>query len=61
MSNLNKGIAKAEVDLKWDPNTGGGPVHDLDIIAAVYRAEDPYGSPPTWCTSTAAHRTARSR
>ncbi|OII63459.1 TerD-family protein [Streptomyces sp. CC53] len=45
MSSLNKGIAKAEVDLRWDPSTGGGPVHDLDIIAAVYRAEDPYGEP----------------
>ncbi|WP_374207978.1 TerD family protein [Streptomyces sp. MUM 203J] len=45
LNSLNKGSEKVEVDLKWDPNTGGGPVHDLDIIAAVYRTEDPFGDP----------------
>jgi tellurium resistance protein TerD len=45
VSTLNKGVAKVEVALKWDPSTGGGPVHDLDIIAAVYPTGDPYGEP----------------
>ncbi|URM89354.1 TerD family protein [Streptomyces sp. MRC013] len=45
MSSLNKGVEKVEVALKWDPNTGGGPVHDLDVIAAVYGAGDPAGEP----------------
>ncbi|MDT9683794.1 TerD family protein [Streptomyces sp. TRM76323] len=45
MSSLNKGVEKVEVALRWDPSTGGGPVHDLDIIAAVYGAQDPTGAP----------------
>jgi tellurium resistance protein TerD len=45
VSSLNKGVEKVEVALKWDPSTGGGPVHDLDIIAAVYGAEAPAGEP----------------
>ncbi|MCP9943977.1 TerD family protein [Streptomyces somaliensis] len=45
MSSLNKGVEKVEVALKWDPSTGGGPVHDLDVIAAVYGAGDPAGEP----------------
>ncbi|CAL9551043.1 TerD family protein [Streptomyces sp. enrichment culture] len=44
MSSLNKGVAKVEVALKWDPGTGGA-VHDLDIIAAVYGTEAPHGEP----------------
>ncbi|MFV2118892.1 TerD family protein [Streptomyces sp. Act-28] len=44
MSSPNKGVEKVEVALKWDPN-GGGPVHDLDIIAAVYAADAPTGEP----------------
>ncbi|WP_175411519.1 TerD family protein [Streptomyces sp. TRM64462] len=45
MSTLNKGVAKVEVTLKWDPSRGDGPAHDLDIIAAVYPESDPYGDP----------------
>ncbi|AOT61426.1 MULTISPECIES: TerD family protein [Streptomyces] len=44
MSSLNKGVGKVEVSLKWDPSSGG-PVHDLDIIAAVYTAQAPSGEP----------------
>ncbi len=45
MSSLNKGLRKVEVALKWDPSPIGAPVHDLDLIAATYQAEDPYGEP----------------
>ncbi|MFI9201060.1 TerD family protein [Streptomyces sp. NPDC053048] len=45
MSSLNKGIQVVEVALKWDPSPAGSPAHDLDIIAATYRAEEPYGAP----------------
>lgn len=45
MSSLNKGFDKVEVALKWNPNPSGAPAHDLDIVAATYRAEDPFGSP----------------
>lgn len=42
---LNKGIGKAQVGLRWDPSPLGAPGHDLDLIAAVYRADAPYGDP----------------
>ncbi|GHB00954.1 TerD family protein [Streptomyces termitum] len=45
MSGLNKGVGKIEVALKWDPAPSGAPVHDLDLVAAVYTAEDPHGTP----------------
>lgn len=45
MSTPNKDIDKVEVRLKWDPSPSGAPAHDLDIIAATYLAEAPYGSP----------------
>ncbi|GAA3485982.1 MULTISPECIES: TerD family protein [Streptomyces] len=45
MSSFNKGIRKAEVTLKWDPSPRGAPAADLDIVAAVYRADDPYDNP----------------
>ncbi|MET9803504.1 TerD family protein [Streptomyces sp. NPDC006368] len=45
MSSANKGVGKVEVTLKWDPSPAGAPDHDLDIIAAVYRADDPHGTP----------------
>ncbi|MCX4863975.1 TerD family protein [Streptomyces sp. NBC_00257] len=45
MSTPNKDIEKVEVRLKWDPSPHGAPPHDLDIIAATYLAEAPYGSP----------------
>ncbi|GHF65276.1 TerD-family protein [Streptomyces mashuensis] len=45
MDSLSKGIVKAEVALKWDPNPAGAPDHDLDVVAGTFRADDPYGSP----------------
>ncbi|MGH3312672.1 MAG: TerD family protein [Streptomyces sp.] len=45
VSSLNKGLGKVEVTLKWDPSPLGAPVHDLDIIAATYSTDDPYGEP----------------
>ncbi|MFF8827784.1 TerD family protein [Streptomyces sp. NPDC015131] len=45
MSSVNKGVGKVEVTLKWDPSPAGAPDHDLDIIAGVYRAEEPQGAP----------------
>ncbi|WP_314172653.1 TerD family protein [Streptomyces winkii] len=45
MSSLNKGLEKVEVKLKWDPSPMGAPVHDLDIVAATYTGDDPYGDP----------------
>ncbi|MCT2590603.1 TerD family protein [Streptomyces sp. N2-109] len=45
MSSLSKGIEKVEVTLRWDPSPPGEPDHDLDIIAATYSADDPYGRP----------------
>ncbi|WP_392673068.1 TerD family protein [Streptomyces sp. LN785] len=45
MSTPNKDIAKVEVGLRWDPSPPGAPAHDLDIIAATYPADEPYGSP----------------
>ncbi|AWZ08402.1 MULTISPECIES: TerD family protein [unclassified Streptomyces] len=45
MSGVRKGLAKVEIGLRWDPSPAGGPVHDLDIVAGVYAAADPYGRP----------------
>ncbi|MCF6521873.1 TerD family protein [Streptomyces sp. JJ36] len=45
MSGLSKGLGKVEVRLKWDPSPLGEPDDDLDIIAAVFRADDPHGTP----------------
>ncbi|MCH6159893.1 TerD family protein [Streptomyces marispadix] len=45
MSSLNKGLEKVEVALKWDPSPMGAPVHDLDLVAATYTADDPHGEP----------------
>ncbi len=45
VSGLNKGLGKVEVTLKWDPSPAGTPANDLDIIAATYSADDPYGKP----------------
>ncbi|MEU3692523.1 TerD family protein [Streptomyces narbonensis] len=45
MSGLNKGVAKVEVTLKWDPAPTGAPAHDLDLVAGVFTADDPHGSP----------------
>ncbi|MFG2538027.1 TerD family protein [Streptomyces sp. NPDC048511] len=45
MSTPNKDIEKVEVSVKWDPSDFGEPANDLDIIAATYGTEAPYGSP----------------
>ncbi|ONK12555.1 TerD family protein [Streptomyces sp. MP131-18] len=45
MSGPSKGIEKADVQIKWDPSPSGAAAHDLDIIAATYRADDPHGAP----------------
>lgn len=45
MSSLTKGLGKVQVKIQWDPSPAGMPVSDLDLIAATYRAEDPYGPP----------------
>ncbi|GAA3836396.1 TerD family protein [Streptomyces chiangmaiensis] len=45
MSDLNKGIRKVELAVKWDPSPSGQPPTDLDIVAATYLASDPYGNP----------------
>ncbi|MFJ5711874.1 MULTISPECIES: TerD family protein [unclassified Streptomyces] len=45
MSGLNKGVGKVEVALKWDPAPAGAPAHDLDLVAAVFTADDPHGTP----------------
>ncbi|MEV4442442.1 TerD family protein [Streptomyces sp. NPDC049577] len=45
VNGLNKGLGKIEIQLKWDPSPTGEPDHDLDLVAATYRADDPYGRP----------------
>lgn len=45
MSDFNKGIRKIEVGLQWDPSPAGQPPTDLDIIAATFTVDDPYGTP----------------
>ncbi|MFD5034671.1 TerD family protein [Streptomyces sp. NPDC058405] len=45
MSSLNRGVAKVEVTLKWDPSPLGRPPHDLDLVAATYTSDDPSGKP----------------
>ncbi|MEV0323195.1 TerD family protein [Streptomyces sp. NPDC050658] len=45
VSRVSKGIQKVEVGLKWDPSPIGDAPYDLDIIAATYSADAPYGSP----------------
>ncbi|MFD9795631.1 TerD family protein [Streptomyces sp. NPDC059070] len=45
MTGFGKGLDKVDVALRWDPSPVGSPPHDLDVIAAVYRASDPYGDP----------------
>ena len=39
------GVEKAEIRLKWDPSPVGLPPHHLDIVAATYAADAPYGRP----------------
>ncbi|MDX2680394.1 TerD family protein [Streptomyces sp. NY05-11A] len=45
MSSDNHGVGKAEVRLKWDPSPWDQPPHHLDIIAATYSADAPFGRP----------------
>lgn len=45
MNGLSKGIRKVEVALKWDPSPMGQQPTDLDLIAATYGRDDPYGTP----------------
>ncbi|MER6098193.1 TerD family protein [Streptomyces sp. NPDC001728] len=45
MSGLSKGVGRVEVALKWDPAPAGAPVHDLDLVAGVFTADDPTGVP----------------
>ncbi|MBV7700561.1 TerD family protein [Streptomyces sp. TRM70350] len=45
MSSDSKGLWRVEVRLKWDPSPWNQPPHHLDIIAATYSADAPYGRP----------------
>ncbi|MFD5413626.1 TerD family protein [Streptomyces nojiriensis] len=45
MTGVRKGLAKVEFALRWDPSPAGTPANDLDIVAAVYGASDPHGTP----------------
>ncbi|WP_049565426.1 TerD family protein [Streptomyces sp. SBT349] len=45
MSGANKGIARAEVAVRWDPSPSGSAPTDVDIVAGVYRKDDPFGAP----------------
>jgi tellurium resistance protein TerD len=45
VSDVSKGLAKVEVKLRWDPSPWGEPPRHLDIMAATYPVDDPYGQP----------------
>ncbi|WP_030166870.1 TerD family protein [Streptomyces sp. NRRL S-813] len=45
MSGGGEGLGKVEVRLKWDPSPLGEAPRHLDIIAATYSADAPYGRP----------------
>ncbi|MFI1769584.1 TerD family protein [Streptomyces sp. NPDC020800] len=45
MSGGGGGLGKVEVRLKWDPSPLGEAPRHLDIVAATYSADDPYGRP----------------
>ncbi|MGW2671924.1 TerD family protein [Streptomyces sp. NPDC001272] len=45
MTGVRKSLAKVEISLRWDPAPAGTPPHDLDLLAGVFRAGDPYGEP----------------
>lgn len=45
MSSDSNELGKVEVRLKWDPSPWNQPPHHLDIIAATYSADAPYGRP----------------
>ncbi len=39
------GLGKVEVRLKWDPSPVGESPRHLDIVAATYSVDDPFGRP----------------
>ncbi|MEW2131634.1 TerD family protein [Streptomyces sp. NPDC005435] len=43
MTGFGKGIRGVEVALKWNPSPAGRPPSDLDLVAAVFTADDAYG------------------
>jgi tellurium resistance protein TerD len=45
VSSVGRGLEKVEVRLRWDPSPWDRPPHHLDIIAATYSVDDPYGRP----------------
>ena len=45
MSRISKAFGKVEVKLRWDPSPLGEPPRHLDIVAATYSVDDPYGRP----------------
>ncbi|MGW0878459.1 TerD family protein [Streptomyces sp. NPDC002671] len=45
VSDFSKGFGKIEVGLQWDPSPAGEPPTDLDIVAATFTVDDPYGTP----------------
>jgi tellurium resistance protein TerD len=45
VNGFSKGIRRVEVALKWDPSPAGQSPTDLDIVAATYLANEPYGAP----------------
>ncbi|MDQ1034684.1 stress response protein SCP2 [Streptomyces sp. V3I8] len=45
MNSGKQGVRKVEVRIKWDPSPWDRPPHHLDIIAATYSVDAPYGKP----------------
>jgi stress response protein SCP2 len=45
VSSVSKVLGKVEVKLRWDPSPWGQAPRHLDIIAATYSADAPYGRP----------------
>ncbi|MEU8438173.1 TerD family protein [Streptomyces sp. NPDC029216] len=45
MTGVRKSLAKVEISLRWDPSPAGTAAHDLDLVAGVFSASDPYGQP----------------
>lgn len=45
MSSVTTGLQKIEVRLRWDPSPVGESPRHLDIVAATYSTDDPYGDP----------------
>ncbi|MFH8737071.1 TerD family protein [Streptomyces sp. NPDC017964] len=46
------GLTRAEVKLKWDAGRWDQPTRHLDIIAATYRDDAPYGAAPSYVVHT---------